>query len=409
MSRRASIASRVAASRKQWPHWANRTFDAVVAAVPERVAVRLNPRKYGFRSADVPAVPAVPDTSVRLYIAPVNFAGQGFQWARAAERLSGVGAVSMAYPLEKEYGYAIDNRVPVAVFRNSRRWQKRQFDLVASRFSHVIVEAERPLFGALFDFSPVREAAELRRHGVQVAMLAHGSDLRSPERHRSGDRWSPFLEEGWTQAAAFETATADHRRILEEIAAPVFVATPDLLLDWPEATWLPIVVDPRPWAGADVPLQRERPLVVHAPSSAVIKGSDLIEPIVSRANDAGLIEYRRVEGVPSSAMPALYREADVVLDQFRIGNYATAAIEAMAAGRIVVGHVHDQVRDHVKAVTGLEVPVVQATVDTLDAVLADIVERPDHYRAIAATGPAFAARVHDGDASADALRSFLRP
>lgn len=402
-----SLVGRVATSRAAWPSWANRTFDAVVGSVPEPLAVRLNPGRYGFRPSELPPPPAVPAASTRLYIAPVNFAGQGFQWARAAERLPGVGAVSMAYPLEKEYGYAIDNTVPVAVFRNSRRWQKRQFDVVSSRFSHVIVEAERPLFGALFDFSPVREAAELRRNGVAVAMLAHGSDLRSPARHRSGDRWSPFLEKGWAQAEAFEKAAAEHRLILEEIGAPVFVATPDLLLDWPEATWLPIVVDPKPWAGADAPLQRERPLVVHAPSSAVIKGSDLIEPVVTRLHETGRIDYRRVEGVPSTAMPALYREADVVLDQFRIGNYATAAIEAMAAGRIVVGHVHDQVREHVRTVTGLDVPVVQATVETLDAVLSDIVDRPDHYRAVAAAGPDFAARVHDGDASAEALRPFL--
>ena len=59
---------------------------------------------------------------------------------------------------------------------------------------------------------------------------------------------------------------------------------------------------------------------------------------------------------------------------------------------------------------GLRVPRFELTIDGVrpeNSVLRDIVARPDHYRAVAAQGPAFAAAVHDGRLSAAALAGFL--
>ena len=402
-----NLPGRVAALRRHWPRSVNRAIDAAIRLIPEPIDVRLNPAKYGFRPSEVPPPPVPPRTAVRLYVAPVNFAGQGNAWARAAERLPGVGSVSMQYPLARDYGFAVDNLVPTAVFRNSRRWQRAQFEAVASGFTHVLIEAERPIFGALFDYSPEAEVAALRRRGLQVAMVSHGSDLRLPSRHREIDQWSPFTEKGWDLIPVLEEQSRRHREILHALDAPVFVSTPDLLLDWPGSVWLPLVVDQGDWHGGAPVLTGQTPIVVHAPSNAIIKGSGLIDPVVQPLADEGLLEYRRIEGIPSAEMPALYKSADIVLEQFRIGTYSTAAVEAMAAGRLVIAHVHDQVREHVRDRTGEDVPVVQATPDTLRAVLEDILAKPDHYRAIAARGPGFAHRVHNGDAAAESLRPFL--
>jgi Glycosyltransferase len=380
---------------------------SVLGMLPERVQMRVNPAKYGFGPAAVPAPPRPPATPIRLYIAPVNFAGQAFRWARAAERLDGVGAVSMQYRLADDFGFPSDNPVPVDVFVRSHRWQKAQFDAVSRGFTHVIVEAGRPVFGSLFGQSVPREVAALRAAGVRVALLSHGSDLRLPSRHREIDKWSPFIGDEWDQVDALERQAVAHRDILTAVDAPVFVSTPDLLLDWPGATWLPVVIDPADWRSPLVPLERRVPVVVHAPSKSVVKGSDLIEPIVRRLAARGLIEYRRFSGVPAAEMPALIADADIVLEQFRIGTYSVAAVEAMAAGRVVVAHVHDQVRKHVVDTTALDVPVVQATPDDLENTLLDMLERRDRYRRIAAVGPAFVDAVHDGAASARVLSGFL--
>ena len=53
----------------------------------------------------------------------------------------------------------------------------------------------------------------------------------------------------------------------------------------------------------------------------------------------GLVDYTPLRDVPWSEMPGVIASADIVLDQFALGGYGVAAVEAMASGRAVVGHV----------------------------------------------------------------------
>ena len=389
------------------PSALRRAVSAALDAMPERFQMRVNPRKYGFTAKDVPAPVKPPTTDVRLYIAPVNSASQGYRWARAAELLPGVGAVSMQHRTAKDRGFPADYALPTRVFVMSHRWQKAQFKAVARGFTHVIIESQRPIFANLFDRDLEAEVAALRRAGVKVAMLCHGSDVRLPSRHGKLDRWSPFADGTWEQAPAMEERALEARRLMTAIDAPVFVSTPDLLLDWPAAHWLPTVVSPEDWRCSSPVLERPVPVVLHAPSNPVIKGSALIEPIMHKLAAEGLVEYRRVEGVPASEMPALNASADIVLEQFRIGTYSVTSQEAMAGGRLVVGHVHDQVRDHVRATQGLELPVVEATPDSLEQVLRDVLSDRARYQAVAASGVAYVETLHNGTASAAALADFL--
>ena len=378
-----------------------------LGAMPEAVQLRVNPRKYGFAPGDRPSPPVAPETPVRLYIGPVNSAAQGYAWARAAERLPGVGAVDMQHRGSTGFGFPSDYTVPTTVFVRSEAWQRAHFRAVSRSFSHVMIESVWPLFTSRFGNDVAREVDALRGAGVRVAMIAHGSDIRLPDRHARIDEWSPFRDGVWEATPRLQAQAQAKHDVLRRVDAPVFVSTPDLLLDWPEATVLPVVVDPARWQSTIAPLERRVPVVVHAPSRAAVKGTDLIRPVVQSMAERGLIDYREFSGIPATEMPALIGDADIVLEQFRIGTYSVAAVEAMAAGRIVVGHVHDQVRAHIDERHGIELPVVQATPRTLEAVLLDMLDRRDHYRGVAAAGAAFARSVHDGRVSADVLRGFL--
>jgi glycosyltransferase involved in cell wall biosynthesis len=106
-------------------------------------------------------------------------------------------------------------------------------------------------------------------------------------------------------------------------------------------------------------------------------------------------------------MPGLYGTADIVLDQFRIGNYGVAACEAMAAGRVVVSHVTDATRSTVHALTGLPLPIVEADAATLSAVVSGIAANPGAYREIGESGTEFVQRVHNGAYSACILDEQL--
>jgi len=345
---------------------------------------------------------------VRLYIAPANFAGQAWQWARAAERhLPGVGAVSVAEVLRAGFRHPADTAVPRGVYAASGRWQRAERTVVARDFTHLIVEAERSPFGGVLLESVADQVRWAIDHGLRVAMLCHGSDIRLPSRHAELEPDSPFRAALGDQIAHYQWLTERNRALLDGLELPVFVSTPDLLRDVPSATWLPVVVDVESWVTDAVPLSRAVPRVVHAPSRAAMKGTELVEPTLQRLHHEGLIEYRRLTTVPHDQMVAAYRDADIVLDQFSLGVYGVAACEAMAAGRVVVSHVNRFSRGTVLTSTDRDLPIVQARAQELGAVLRGLLEDREAARAAAARGPDFVGAVHDGRRSAQVLRPFL--
>lgn len=106
-------------------------------------------------------------------------------------------------------------------------------------------------------------------------------------------------------------------------------------------------------------------------------------------------------------MPAFYADADIVLDQFVLGIYGVAACEAMASGRIVMSHVDDFTRAQVRERTGLELPVHEATIESLETELRLAAAEPKTFDKLRAAGPEFVRAVHDGRRSAAALTPFL--
>ncbi|MCD2444068.1 hypothetical protein LQ757_17430 [Agromyces sp. SYSU K20354] len=374
--------------------------------IPHPVADRLLPGRR--RAIAQGGTTRVERAATRLFIGPVNSAGQGYAWARAAERLPGVAAADFMYRNPGDvFAFPADHAVPTPFFISSAPWQRAQRRAVAKRFTHVIVESGRHLFGS--DGRVLDQVEFLRRAGVRVALLWHGSDIRLPSRHAASDPDSPFLHDRYPETDRLEEIAQRNRALIAESGLPVFVSTPDLLEHVPGASWLPVVVDVDGWADAatEPALERRRPVVVHAPSNAGLKGSDLIADTVRRLEAEGIIEYREVRGVAAEQMPAVYGTADIVLDQFALGIYGVAACEALAAGRVVVSHVAEFTRETVRERTELELPIVEARADGLEVVLRDVVAERERYRAVAATGPAFVRAVHDGRRSAQALGAFL--
>ncbi|MGZ0212944.1 MAG: hypothetical protein ACKVI4_10745 [Actinomycetales bacterium] len=339
---------------------------------------------------------------------PVNYAGQGQRWARAVStHLRDAEAVNLVVRTGADFSHPADVVVPLGVYAASTRWQREMRKVVKANFTHVMVEAEKQPFGALLDESVQQQVTELQHAGVKVLMLCHGTDIRLPSRHARNHENSPFGGENAKNYSALESVATGNKALLERLGLPVLVSTPGLLSDVPDATWLPVVVDTELWSSDVLPFHREVPVVAHAPSSAAIKGSTFIDPVLQRLESEGLIEYRRVSGVPFAQVPELYRDADVVVDQLLLGDYGVAACEAMAAGRVVVAHVDEQVRSHVEVATGMTLPIVEATVISLDEVLRSLLRDPVLSRAHAQAGIQFVNRTHDGRFSAEVLEPFL--
>jgi glycosyltransferase involved in cell wall biosynthesis len=352
--------------------------------------------------------PAALSTPIRLIVGPANFAGQGTQWAQAAQRhLPDVGAHSYAVR-NGVLDFPADHSVAPETYRLDRAWQLDFEQFVTSTYSHAIIEANRPLVGPLHGADASHDIPILLKAGLNVALLSHGSDARIPSIHVELERWSPFPDMDDKVVNRLEEAARRSVELYTSFPGPVFVSTPDLLDFIPNGQWCPVVVTLDVWSSGKPVMDRERPIVAHAPSQSALKGSDLIDPILRDLAQEGLIEYRRVENVDPADMPEIYCDSDIVVDQVRLGGYGVAACEAMAAGRVVLGHVADHVRQHVLDGTGLELPIVEVTPDTLAEVVRGLVVDRDRARAAAEHGAAFVGAVHDGRRSAAAIEPFLR-
>ncbi len=391
-------------NRNKLPSWINAAIDRI-ADSPMSPIGRLAAKRLG-RPAPRGSVPATEfdEKPSRVLIAPVNYSGQGIAWARSLEALDpDISARNMAIEVPGGFSFPADLLVPVGTYHNDPDWQRRQFEAAANA-THVLIEAEEPPFGRLMGRSVAAQAAALLDRGVDVAFLAHGTDARLPSRHIAGNPLS-YYDDPAVYLPRAEQLAARNIALVTDSGRPAFVSTPDLLADLPHARWCPVAVDPERWAASGRASRPEgRPLrVVHAPSVAAYKGTPLIMPTLEKLRSEGLIEFRLIQGVPSAEMPAAFAEADVMLDQFRAGSYGVAACEAMAAGCVIVGQVSDGVRSTVLAETGLELPVVEATPDSLEGVLRELSAAPD-LLSRAARGVEFIREVHDGRRAARVLR-----
>ncbi|WP_141397169.1 hypothetical protein [Mobilicoccus massiliensis] len=300
--------------------------------------------------------------------------------------------------------FPTDYEVPPAVFRDLT-WQREQRAALEA-YTHVLVEAERPVLGSLYG-NCAEETPALTRLGLQVAHIVHGSDARRPDVHASAHPHSPFRDGHDPRTARLQRLTDRNVAYLRECGVPVFVSTPDMVDVVPGARWCPVVVDADAWASDTPVLERARPVVVHAPSNGWLKGSDLVDPLMTELHEARVIEYRTLRGLDRAGMLREYRGADIVLDQFVLGLYGVAAAEAMAAGRVVVAYVGDASRRVVREATGEEVPIVEADPGTLVDVIGHLIAARDEARGLAAEGPCFVRRIHSGALSAVALGDFL--
>jgi glycosyltransferase involved in cell wall biosynthesis len=170
-------------------------------------------------------------------------------------------------------------------------------------------------------------------------------------------------------------------------------------LRWvPEAELIPPGLDLRPFTPVP-PSDRERPVVVHAPSSRAKKGTEH----VIAACAVLPVELDLVEGVPHEEARERYARADIIVDQLNAGWHGVFALEAMALGKPVVAYLKPDVVAQAEQAYGIRVPIVSATADTLVETLRPLVADAALRRRIGVESRAYVERVHDIDRIADRL------
>lgn len=153
------------------------------------------------------------------------------------------------------------------------------------------------------------------------------------------------------------------------------------------------------------PVDRDRvPVVAHAPSARNAKGTDAVLAAVERLKEHHAFEFVLLHGLPRQQVLEAVRDCDVFLDQFVIGEYGMASIEAMAFGKPTVCYL----RPDVVARSPGRIPIVNATPDDLSERLGELLEDPARRRALGAESRRYVEQHHDAIAHAHRFAALYR-
>ena len=89
------------------------------------------------------------------------------------------------------------------------------------------------------------------------------------------------------------------------------------------------------------------PVIVHAPNHRHVKGTDLLLAACDRLHQEGYrFELRLVEGIPRNQVMEIYRHADILVEEFRMGAHGLNGMEFLALGKTVATYLNeDHLRD----------------------------------------------------------------
>jgi glycosyltransferase involved in cell wall biosynthesis len=151
-------------------------------------------------------------------------------------------------------------------------------------------------------------------------------------------------------------------------------------------------------------VERERPLVVHAPSDLEKKGTAFVVEACKQLP----VDLDVVHGVPHDEAVERFKRADIVIDQLHYLWHGVFAIESMAYGKPVVTHLDPEAVRQTEEAFGVKVPIVPATKDDLVEKLRPLVDSFELRKRLGEEGRAYAERIHDLDKVADRFIELYR-
>jgi glycosyltransferase involved in cell wall biosynthesis len=254
-------------------------------------------------------------------------------------------------------------------------------------------------------FPTALDLLALRAVGKTVIMNFRGSEARLHSQFR---RNSPFhyVDENPDRLIELFPEEAQQRYINLCTAVADRILVPDAELQGyvPHAVIVPRAINLADWPCPES-TTTDRPLVVHAPSRRIVKGSDHVEAAVRALRAEGVsFEFRLIEKMRHEDAKATYRAADIIIDQLRIGWYGVLAVEGMAMGKAVISYVRDDLRHHLPDPP----PLAYADPTTITDVLRDLITDRPKRTALANRGYDFCARTHDARLVAAQLANIYR-
>jgi len=211
-----------------------------------------------------------------------------------------------------------------------------------------------------------------RKFAISCCGQGSGPDLCDPSRDRA-------------KANVVARACRDAHR--------VFAVNPDLLHVIPDGVFVPYAVA---WGDEVTAPRTEGPIrIFHAPTNRAVKGTEHVLAAIEALRSRFDIELHLIENLEHEAALERYRQADLVIDQLKVGWYGAFAVEAMAMGKPVVAYIREDDVGFLPPGFADDLPVVGAQPETLTEVLAGLLGDRQRLRELGVRSRAFVERWHD--------------
>ena len=332
---------------------------------------------------------------LRVLHCPTQVGGNPYQLAKA-EREIGLDSWSISYNF-KYLNYKSDEVISKnRLIYEFKRWTLLRraisdFDIIHFNFCQSTMPQRYPglefnnaavnVLYKIYDFYAglleLRDLPILKRVGKKIVVTYQGSDARQGdflrERFRFHNLDIPFPE---TISDASDRCKVDRINQFNQYADLIYSLNPDLFYVLPERTKF------LPYATMDLKEQHyidpsgsenKCPLVIHAPTDRVIKGTKFLLEAVKRLEDEGVpFDFLLVEGLAHQEALDLYKRADLLVDQLLLGWYGGISVELMAMGKPVICFIHPPDLKPIPKQMREELPVINANPNTIYQVLKDL-------------------------------------
>lgn len=164
-----------------------------------------------------------------------------------------------------------------------------------------------------------------------------------------------------------------------------------------------LIIDPEVYKPDEFfQFRRQKPIVVHAPTSSYVKGTKFVLKAVEELKNHIDFEFILVQNMSHQEALQVYRQADIIVDQLQIGSYGMLSLEGMSMGKPVI----TWISEFMKGQYPKELPLVSANPNTVQSELERLLMDPDLRADLGKKGRQYVLDYHDQRKIAQQLLSL---
>lgn len=243
-------------------------------------------------------------------------------------------------------------------------------------------------------------------------MTLQGCDARLAGEGTKRNQWT-MCSKG--RCSAYETCISildARRRYLIDHVLPlfdrVFYLNPELGHLIPTGQFLPYANVEIDKFEPQYPSPKGKPKIVHAPSDGSIKGTQLILDALELLKSRFEFELILVEKKSHEEALAIYRSADLAIDQVLAGWYGGFAVEMMAMGKPVACYIRESDLEFVPRAMRNDLAILSINPGRLADDIAAILERRAAWPELGRRARLYVERWHNHDHIAEAMLAAYR-